>query len=261
MAVRNIVRIDEEKCDGCGQCVSGCAEGAIQIIDGKAKLVSETYCDGLGACLGTCPQGAITIEQREAPEFDEAAAIAHVARQQGQSEAHVKEPAGAGGCPSSGGCPGTRMQRWLAGLEKKPQTQEEDQASGPSQLGHWPVQLHLVSPGTPYFQGAHLLLAADCVPVAMPDFHGRLLKGRAVALGCPKLDDAGAYVEKLAAILRQGRPASLTVVHMEVPCCSGLVRIAEAALAMAGVEVPGEDVTIGIRGEVLLRRALAGAAA
>lgn len=217
---RKIVRIDEEKCNGCGLCVPSCAEGAIAIVDGKARLIGDRLCDGLGACLGECPRGAITIEEREAEEFEAAATGVH----------------------DHAGCPGSRARTMARGTA----------APGPavvqahSELGQWPVQLTLVSPGAPYFKGADLLVAADCVPFAMPDFHRRFLRGRAVAVGCPKLDDAEAYVEKLAEIIRRNDLARLTVVHMEVPCCFGLSRIVGAALAKSGRTVPVEEITVGL---------------
>ena len=236
MAVRNIVKIDEEKCNGCGQCVTACAEGAIKIINGKAKLVSETYCDGLGACLGHCPQDAITIEQREAPEFDEEATKAHLARE---------------AKPDPGfACPGLAMQRFDATAKDEP-ADADDGPAAPSQLRHWPVQLKLVARTAPYFADADLLLAADCVPFAMGDFHQRFLKGRSVAMGCPKLDDAEFYIEKLADILRANTIRSLTVVHMEVPCCSGLTRVAREAIARSGRAMGFEDVTVSLRGDVI----------
>jgi len=235
MALRNIVKIDEAKCTGCGLCVNACAEGAIQIINGKARLVSETYCDGLGACLGHCPEDAITIEQREAVEFDEEATKAHLAQESKPAPAFV--------------CPG------LATHDLSDRKSADDAGTGAvsSQLSHWPVQLKLVSPTAPYFADADLLLVADCVPFAMGDFHRQFLRGHSVAVGCPKLDDAGFYAEKLADILRSNTVRSLTVVHMEVPCCSGLTRIAREALAHAGTGMPFEDVTIGLRGDVLRR--------
>lgn len=238
MALRNIVKIDEDKCNGCGLCVTACAEGAIQIIDGKAKLVSEIYCDGLGACLGHCPEGAITVEQREAAEFDEEATKAHLARQ-----AQPAAPAFV--------CPGLAAHDLT---DRQQPTDDGPTGAVPSQLGHWPVQLKLVSPTAPYFADADLLLAADCVPFAMGDFHRRFLKGRGVAIGCPKLDDADFYVDKLADILRSNTVRSLTVVHMEVPCCSGLTRVAREAIARAGTGLSFDDVTISLRGEVQSRR-------
>ena len=236
MSVRNIVRIDEEKCNGCGDCVTSCAEGAIEIIDGKAKLVSEIYCDGLGACLGTCPMDAITIEQREADDFDEAATEEHLAKQ--------KAPVEKLAC----GCPGQ-----MAMSLKAPGGSEVDAPAGdiPSQLGQWPVQLKLVSPEAPYFANADLLLVADCVPFAMADFHGKYLKGKNIAIGCPKLDDVDFYIDKLAQIIKANNLNSLTVIHMQVPCCSGLTYIAKRAIEQSGVELAFEDVTIGLQGEVL----------
>jgi Pyruvate/2-oxoacid:ferredoxin oxidoreductase delta subunit len=235
MAVRNVVKIDEAKCNGCGLCAQACAEGAIKIINGKAKLVSDTYCDGLGACLGHCPQDAITIEQREAAAFDEEAVKAHL-----DHGAKKAEPLFV--------CPG------LAAYQLRPEpAAAEPNASGavPSQLSHWPVQLKLVSPNAPYFADADLLLVADCVPFAMGDFHQRFLRGHSIAVGCPKLDDAGFYMEKLAQIIEANNLGSLTVVHMEVPCCSGLTRVARGAIALSGRAMGFEDVTISLRGEVI----------
>ncbi|MBN1361392.1 MAG: 4Fe-4S binding protein [Sedimentisphaerales bacterium] len=241
MAIRNIVRIDESKCTGCGLCVTACAEGAIQVIDGKAKLVSEIYCDGLGACLGHCAEDAITVEQREAAAFDEEATKAYLAGQ--------AEPAG-----PAFACPGLTAHDLC---DRKQTTEAADAAVIPSQLSHWPVQLKLVSPTAPYFADADLLLVADCVPFAMGDFHRRLLKGHGVAVGCPKLDDAGFYVDKLADILSANTIRSLTVVHMEVPCCSGLTRIAREAIARAGTGMSFDDVTISLRGDVMHRETVA----
>lgn len=234
MALRNIVRIDEEKCDGCGECVNACAEGAIKIIDGKAKLVSEVYCDGLGVCIGHCPQDAITVEKREAAEFDEEATKAHLAKER---NAHKQ---------ADFVCPGMTTQR----LREKDKTTESSVASVPSQLSHWPVQLKLVSPHAPYFANANLLLVADCVPFAMGDFHNRFLKDRSIVVGCPKLDDPEFYIEKLAAILKANKLNSLTVIHMEVPCCFGLTQIAREALGRSGVKMPFEDATVDLKGNV-----------
>jgi Pyruvate/2-oxoacid:ferredoxin oxidoreductase delta subunit len=233
MALRNIVRIDEEKCNGCGLCVKACAEGAIQIIDGKAKLVSEIYCDGLGACLGHCPQDAIQVEKREAAEFDEEKTKAHLAKQQ-KAQQH-----------SDFVCPGT-----MAKTLRKKSGEKSSSAAVPSQLSHWPVQLKLVSPQAPYFANADLLLVADCVPFAMGDFHSRFLKEHSVVVGCPKLDDAEFYIEKLAKILQANKPNSLTVVHMEVPCCFGLTRIAKDAIVRSGLKTAFEDVTVDLHGNV-----------
>lgn len=233
MALRNIVKIDEDKCNGCGDCVTACAEGAIEIIDGKAKLVSEVYCDGLGACLGHCPQDAITIEQREAEEFDEKATEEHLAQ---KKQPDIAE--------SFSGCPGMQAAR----LSPPPSGKQ----TGPvaSQLGQWPVQLKLVSPSAPYLAGSDLLVTADCVPFAMGDYHSRFLKDHTVVVGCPKLDDVDYYVEKLAAILKANDLASLTVLHMEVPCCSGLTYIAREAIKAGGKKMSFQDVTVSLGGEV-----------
>ncbi len=251
MATRKIIQIDEDKCTGCGQCVPSCAEGAIQIIDGKARLVGDTYCDGLGACLGDCPEDALHIIEREADEFDEEAVKELLAKQQNEPK-KVEDIPMMSGCPGSasrslptgGGCPGSQARSMA------PATAANDDEATPSQLGNWPVQLHLLSPMAPYLQGAELLIAADCVPFAYADFHQKLLRGRPVAIGCPKLDDTQAYVEKLTVILRDCGIKSLTVAHMEVPCCMGIVSVAETALRQSGVDIPFKTVCIGINGEV-----------
>lgn len=241
MALRNIVKIDNDKCNGCGLCVKACAEGAIQMIDGKAKLVSEVYCDGLGACLGHCPQDAITVEQRDAAAFDEKATHEYLAKMKSPAIPTAQKPVESGFV-----CPGMRAQS----LEKKT---APTATPAESQLGQWPIQLKLVSPIAPYFANSDLLLAADCVPFAMGDFHQTLLNGRSIAILCPKLDDCSPYVDKLAQIIQHNHLNSLTVVHMEVPCCTGIVRIAEAAIRQAGDAMGYEDITISLRGEILDR--------
>ena len=244
MALRNIVKIDENKCNGCGRCVNACAEGAIQMIDGKAKLVSEIYCDGLGACLDCCPVDAITIEQREAAEFDEEATKKYLEEISRNKAAHEKQIPPAEGFV----CPGMKMMNF-----DKPtaDSSEQGDADVPSQLAQWPVQLKLVSPMAPYFAGADLLLVADCVPFTMGDFHNKLLRGKAIAIACPKLDETGGYVQKLADIFTTAKPKSLTVVHMEVPCCTGLVRMAEKAIELASSDLKIKDITISLRGEII----------
>ena len=234
MVMRNIVKIDEEKCNGCGQCVDACAEGAIEIIDGKAKLVSEIYCDGLGACLGHCPEDAITIEQREADNFDEQATEAHLAKKKSPQQ------------QSNFVCPGIMAKD----LRKQGDNDESIAGDVSSQLGQWPVQLKLVSPRAPYFANADLLLVADCVPFAMGDFHDKFLKNHSIAVGCPKLDDSRFYIDKLAEIIKLNELNSLTVIHMEVPCCSGLTHIAKEAIVGSGVKMSFEDITIDLRGNV-----------
>ena len=231
--IRKVITIDEEKCDGCGECVPACEEGAIAIVDGKARLVSEVYCDGLGACLGNCPQGAITMEEREAPDFDEAAVKVHLSRQ---------------AAPATGGCPGAAMRSVSGGNGNTPGSSG---ATRPSRLASWPVQLALVPPYAPYLAGADVLLVADCVPFAYADFHRDFLQDRPVLIACPKLDNVHPYVEKLAAIIRENNLASLTVMRMEVPCCSGITRLAMTAAEASGKDIPLREVVIGIEGGVL----------
>ena len=237
MTARNIVKIDEEKCNGCGECVPACAEGAIQIIDGKAKLVSEIYCDGLGACLGHCPQDAITIEQRDADEFDEEAVKAHLAEEQ------KTEPEPAAGFV----CPGTMAKKLKAKGKSSTHTTSQDTQS---ELAHWPVQLKLISPQADCFKNADLLITADCVPFAMADFHSKFLKDHSLVIGCPKLDDGQFYIDKLAQIFKANPLNSLTVVHMEVPCCFGLVQIVKEAISKSGIDLSFEDVTITLDGKI-----------
>lgn len=234
--VRKIVKIDEELCNGCGACTIACAEGALKIIDGKARLVSEKYCDGLGNCLD-CPQGAITIEEREAEDFNEAAVEEHLHGE----EVEEKIPCG---CPSANIARFVRETATTASVELKPE------ATTVSRLGHWPVQLALVPPTAPFLKGADLVLSAHCVPFAYAGFHQDFLgDNTALLVACPKLDDFQAHQKKLNEILKQSGIKSLTVLHMEVPCCSGLVHMAKQAILTSGNVVPFRDITIGIRGE------------
>lgn len=252
MSQRKIVQIDEQKCNGCGECVPSCAEGAIRIVNGKAKLVADVYCDGLGACLGHCPQGAITIIEREAAEFDEAAVHTHLAQQKVKPAMHAH--------PASGGCPGSAVRNLglnvlstpAAGRPRTPPRITPGEKNGEGNetpLVNWPIQLHLVPPSAPFLQNADLALAADCAAFAMKDFHA-VLQHRPLLIGCPKLDDGQFYVEKLAEILTTAQPKSVTIVRMEVPCCSGLTRIAQAAKALAGSDVEIHETIVGVRGEV-----------
>lgn len=253
MPQRKIVQIDETKCNGCGVCVPSCAEGAIQIVDGKARLVADVYCDGLGACLGECPQGAISVVEREAVAFDEAAAHRHVAQ--------LRQPKAAV-ASLVGGCPGSRVQDLRLNVlpsgtgSASTGHDVEDTSAVPSALTNWPIQLHLVPPTAPFLQGSELLLVSDCVPFALADFHERYLQGRPVLIACPKLDNTQPYVEKLAAIFRLASIRSFTVVHMEVPCCMGLMRISQAAREASGVGVPLHEVVISTRGNVLRESAV-----
>jgi len=235
--LRKIVKIDEEKCNGCGLCVPSCAEGAIQIIDGKAKLISEQYCDGLGACLGECPQGAITIEEREANEFDEQAVEQHL---QAKEQVTDELPCG---------CPSATVTQFEIRTETEIPATEIAGTIPESMLAHWPVQLTLVPPFAPFLQKADLLLAADCVPFAYPGFHREFLKDHALVIACPKLDNFEAHLRKLTEILRHSEPNSLTVVHMEVPCCSGLVHMAKQAILASGKDIPLKEIMIGIKGD------------
>jgi len=274
---REIVHIDEERCDGCGQCVPNCAEGAIKVIDGKARLLAENLCDGLGACLGHCPRDAIRVEKREAEDFDEEAVKLQLAKDKAQAEAKTQafvspcgctpavpektgDPIGLGGSgqgfpvpggqPFSspgGGCPGSRQRTFAP----KPDAGAQDAgAAESSQLGQWPVQLTLLPEQGPLWDGVDLIFAADCAPFAMGGFHSKLLKGRKLAIACPKLDDAQSYVDKLARIFSANDVRSVTVARMEVPCC-GLDQVAHMALRKAKKAIPLTVVTIGVRGDIL----------
>ena len=257
MAIRKIIKIDEEKCDGCGACIIDCAEGALAIVNGKAKLVGEVLCDGLGACLGGCPTGALELIEREAEEFDEAAVEKHLAAKDGSASACPSTvqtilPAGAAdalpcGCPSShektltptGGGAGSKVS---------------------SALGHWPVQLQLINPAAPFLKGAELLLLADCTAVAYPNLHAELLPGKAVAMACPKLDNLEAHIEKLTAVLSRSEIQSLTVVHMDVPCCRGIVFAVQEAIKRSGANVPVNRLMINPAGQVVEQTAAGKAA-
>ncbi len=237
---RKIVSIDEEKCNGCGLCIPNCAEGAIKIINGKAKLVDDTFCDGLGACLGHCPQDAITVIEREAPGFDEEAVKRHIYNIKPE-----RMPHGMPDYKMPHACPGSmamdfRSERKVAGAVSARQN---------SQLRQWPVQLTLVSTEAPYFKDAELLVAADCVPFAYPNFHADFLSGKSLIIGCPKLDDAEFYVEKLTELLKKNNIKGISLVNMEVPCCFGLQSIVEEAVKRSGKVLPLRQTVITIRGE------------
>jgi len=251
MAIRNIIEIDEEKCDGCALCVEACAEGAIEIIDGVAKLVGEIYCDGFGVCLGSCPQDALTIEKREADEFDEKAVEELLASNKEKESKPQPEPEiKSAPMPIHQGCPGSAMRSF----GQQNQTADFDPSQMPlqSQLGHWPVQLMLVPPTAPFLQNADLLICADCVPFAVPDFHSRYLKGRAVLVGCPKLDDLQHYLEKLKDIFKTAKPRKITVLKMEVPCCTGIAQAALMARDTVTPEIETVVHTIRISGGIVV---------
>ena len=245
-STRPVVKIDEDKCDGCGLCVPSCAEGAIQIIDGKAKLLADNLCDGIGNCLGTCPRDAITIEQRTADEFDEAAV-----------ETHLKKSASPQTAPPAGGCPGMRLQTLGLASPAPADAKTPAPADAPraSALGHWPVQLSLLPEQGSLWDNADVVLAADCVAYALNGFHELILANQAdrpkktLAIACPKLDNAGAYVEKLARIFTNNPIHSLTVVRMEVPCC-GLDAIVSQALQLANIPLPVQTLTVTLQGEI-----------
>ncbi len=237
MEKRQIIRIDQEKCDGCGLCVPSCAEGAIQIVDGKAQLLADRFCDGLGACLGECPQGALTIEERESEPFVGPApgAAEHQPAPAPELQAFV--------------CPGSRMRQF------QPQGVAAD---SPSALGHWPVKLRLVQPQAPFFKDASLLVAADCAAFAAGDFHSCYLQGRALVCGCPKFEDQEAHAAKLTEILRQNAIQEISIVNMEVPCCFGLVQIVRQALAASGKDLPVTICTLGTTGQVVQQQKIKG---
>lgn len=272
---RQIIAIDENACTGCGLCIPNCPEGAIQIIDGKARLVSDLMCDGLGACLGHCPEGAITVEEREAEPYDEGKVMVNIAaagantiaahlkhlREHGQTEylqqaetylrehdIDIPEDREDSMHATPAGCPGSRTMTFAATEDSA----QDAAGTRPSQLSHWPVQMHLMSPAAPHYQGADVLLAADCTAYALGDFHKNHLKGRALAIACPKLDDGQEiYVEKIKALIDEARINTLTVMIMQVPCCGGLLQLAKTAADQAERKVPIKAIVVGIQGDIL----------
>lgn len=219
---RKIIRIDEELCNGCGNCVTACSEGALQIVDGKARLVKEDFCDGFGDCIGECPTGALTIEEREARPFDEEATKGYLLKTQGKEAV------------------------W--------RIEEAQRKHIEPQLRNWPIQITLIPLRAPYYEDADLLVAADCCAYSCAGFHNDFIKGRTLAIGCPKLDNAGGYRDKLATILSENNIRSVTVAYMEVPCCMGLVRLVEEAVRQSGKDIPVRKIKIGIKGEILSDR-------
>jgi len=244
--MRKIVEIDEERCDGCGVCIPACAEGALQIIDGKARLVSDVYCDGLGACLGQCPNDAIRIVERAAHEFDHEAVESHLHSLQ---QAPRREE-----LPMACGCPSSHVETFAPQVPS-PRTAPESALR--SALSHWPVQIRLVPPTAPFLKGAHLLVAADCTPLAYANFHEEFVRDKVIMVGCPKFDDRALYVQKFTDIFRGAGIRSITVVVMEVPCCQGLPAIVEEAKALAGTAIPTERVVISTRGDIMNRHQVA----
>ena len=272
---RNIITINEEKCTGCGQCIPNCAEGAIQMIDGKARLVSDLMCDGLGACLGHCPEGAITLENREAQPYDErqvmativksgpntiAAHLTHL-KDHGQMEFYRQgiEYLSEHGLPlpvqkeepmqHTSGCPGSRT---ISFAQEHKESASDTSAPRPSHLGHWPIQMHLISPMAPHYRGSDMVLAADCTAFSLGDFHQEYLKGKTLAIACPKLDEGlDIYTDKIIALIDDAGINTLTVMIMQVPCCGGLLQIARAAAAKAKRKIPVKCVVVALQGTIL----------
>ena len=272
---RQIIEIDEEKCDGCGLCIPECPEGAIQIIDGKARLISDLFCDGLGACLGHCPPGAITVVEREAEPYNEIKVIENIIRHgENTIKAHLKHLRDHGeveflktavsfleendiavpdfepetsGCASGSGCPGSQNMAFIDQIQTP-----DDTADTPSALSHWPIQMHLVSPMAPHFVGADLVLAADCVAFSLGNFHQKYLPGKTLAIACPKLDQQQQiYLEKLKVLIDQSKINTLTVMIMQVPCCRGLLMMAQQAQQESSRKIPIKVMVVGIKGEIL----------
>jgi ferredoxin len=241
--MRKIIEIDEERCNGCGECVPGCAEGAIQIIDGKAKLVADKFCDGLGACLGDCPMDALQVIEREADEFDETAVEEHLKS--------MEKPEEAGEQTMACGCPSTQIRSFESDKACPSASPSVGAGRGESALTHWPIQIRLIPPTAPFLKGADLLVLADCVGGAYAGLHKDLMVGRVVMMGCPKLDDAEAYIEKFTEVFDTAKPRSITIAMMEVPCCSGLSHIVKEALKASREDIPVEEVVFSIRGEPL----------
>lgn len=277
MMKRNIIKIDHDKCTGCGLCMPNCPEGAIQMIDGKARLVSDLFCDGLGACLGHCPVGAITIEEREAEKYDECRVMENIIKQgENVIRAHLshlrdhkqdeylkqaisflkernihnpieEKEINMKHAAVHSGCPGSRSMNF-----NQPVDQSDQTGKRVSQLTHWPIQLHLMSPDAPHYQGKDVLLAADCTAFTIGDFHRDFLKGKALAIACPKLDDGQEeYIEKIKALIDDAKINTLTVAIMQVPCCGGLLAMAREAAGRASRKVPIKCIVISLQGEVL----------
>lgn len=262
---RKIIEIDGEKCNGCGQCVEACAEGAIQLVNGKARLVADNYCDGLAACVGECPVDALKIVEREADAFDAEAAeqyVQQIKAQQSEPRTPVQtrpvrtpNPELSTGEVLPCGCPSTKME--MFGTPCEAANQPVSQANSDSALTHWPVQIRLVPPSAPFLRQAHLLVASDCTPVAYPDFHRDFLQGRTVLVGCPKFDDTKDYINKFAEIFKVADIRSVTILIMEVPCCSKMPIIVREGMALANKEIPVEIAVVSGRGKIVRREKLA----
>jgi len=275
MAKREIIKIDEKKCNGCSLCIPNCPEGALQVIDGKARLISDLFCDGLGACIGHCPEGAISIEKREAEEYNEKKVMANIVKQgKNVTKAHLEhlkehnqheylkqaidylkknkieiplEEKPSHASHEHSGCPGSKMMDFRKEAKTKTKTVSKQE----SKLGQWPVQIALVPPFAPYLKDADLLIAADCVPFAYANFHEDLLAGKVLLVGCPKLDDIEQSKEKITQVLKNNNIKSIAYAHMEVPCCFGLVGVIKSAISEVGKDIPFEEIVIGIKGERL----------
>jgi ferredoxin len=274
--LRSIIEIDQETCTGCGQCIPNCPEGAIQIIDGKARLVSDLMCDGLGACLGHCPEGAIMIVQREAEEYDEAKVMVNIVAQGANTiAAHLKhlrdhkqdlyhaqairylqdnkipipeQKEKTMTTAQFAGCPGSHSQSFAGTREEQVATVGKQ----PSALTHWPLQMHLISPSAPHYHGADLLLAADCTAFSLGNFHTDFLRGKVLAIACPKLDEGQEiYVDKIRALIDEAKINTLTVMIMQVPCCGGLLNLAKKAAAAATRKIPIKNIVVGLQGQIL----------
>ena len=274
---RSIIKIDEEKCTGCGLCIPNCPEGAIQIIDGKARLISDLFCDGLGACIGHCPEEAISVEEREAEPYDERRVMKNIVKagpntikahldhledhgqedflkealdylKENNIEIPEAEEEKTMEAHAMSVCPGSRSMNF----QKSNQTEESAQGQRPSQLTHWPIQMHLISPNAPQYQGADLLLAADCTAFTLGDFHKNFLKGKALTIACPKLDEGqDIYLEKLKALIDVAKINTLTVLIMQVPCCGGLLQLAQKAAEKAKRKIPVKTIVVSLQGEIL----------
>jgi len=279
--VRKIIEINEELCNGCGLCLPNCPEGALRVIDGKARLVSDLFCDGLGACLGHCPLGAITIEEREAQPYEEEQVMENIVlKGENTTQAHLEhlfvhgekelyrqavaflekrglhnphKPALAEH-DHQGGCPGSQARALKPKANAGKAAPTVETPGGESQLQNWPVQIHLLNPAAPYFDNADLLIAADCTAFALNGFHDKFLKGKTLMIGCPKLDDGEAYAEKMTAIFKNHDIHSITLLHMEVPCCFGLFELVKEARTAAKKKIPLETVEVSLQGEVKSRK-------